>query len=208
LAEEPFSRLVERVAARTATPGGGSVAALVGALGTALSCMALRFSMKRKDAPAGEDSVLETLERGALEAAGRLSALADEDAAAFEALAQARKLPSGTPTEREARDVAVRAGIERSAVVPMRTAKLCRESMELLDGVIPVLNRNLATDAVSAALLLRAGARCAAWNVLVNLTGDSSAPARAFRDDVERLLARVAELEARATAFAQGAVSA
>jgi formiminotetrahydrofolate cyclodeaminase len=206
-AEEPFRGLLELVAARTPTPGGGSVAALAGAMGASLGCMAIRFSMKRKDAAPDQDSVLASLERGLLDAVQRLTALADEDAASYEAVRAARKLPQTTDAERAAREGSVSKASDAAAEVPLRTARVCREAMELLDGSLAALNPNLATDAASGAVLLRSGVRCAAWNVLVNLVGNSSPAAVARRQEVEQLLARSVELESRASADCERALS-
>jgi glutamate formiminotransferase/formiminotetrahydrofolate cyclodeaminase len=206
LGRESFDRLLERIAERTPTPGGGSVAALAGAMGGALGCMAVRFSTKRKESTPEQDAVLGTLERGLLEVAKQLTALADEDAAAFESVRAARKLPQTTDAERAARAEAIRSATVRSADVPRATAKLCREAMELIDGGLPALNPKLATDAASGAILLRAGARCAAWNVLVNLVGDETPAAIAARTELEKLLARTAELESRASTWTDHAL--
>jgi glutamate formiminotransferase/formiminotetrahydrofolate cyclodeaminase len=195
--------VLELLAARTPTPGGGSAAAFGGALGAALGCMAVRFSMKRKDSTPEGDAVLATLERGLLDIAARLTKLADEDAASFEAVRAARKLPEASDAERAQRETAIRSANERAVEVPLQSARLCREAMELLEGALTTLNRNLATDAASGAILLRAGARCAGWNVLVNLVGERSPTATAHRAEVERLLARTAELEASATAWTE-----
>ncbi len=202
----PFQQLVEQPAARTPTPGGATGAALAGALGAALGCMAVRFSLGKKGGPGEHDAVLAEIERGLLAAAAQLSELADADAASFEAVRSARKLPQGSAAEKAARSAAVAAAIDHSAAVPLQTAKSCREAMECLDGALTVLNPRLATDAGSGALLLRAGARCAAWNVLVNLVGDDTDGARARRAEVSRLLARAADLEVRIAAWTDAAL--
>jgi glutamate formiminotransferase/formiminotetrahydrofolate cyclodeaminase len=200
-AQAPFAKLLELIAARTPTPGGGTVAALAGALGGALGCMAVRFSAKRKDSTPEKDAVLATVEQGLLDVAARLSRLADDDAASFEAVRAARKLPQANAEEAAARDAALRDATAHSAAIPMQTAKLCKEAMELLDGVLPALNPNLATDAASGALLLRAGVRCAGWNVLVNLVGDPSSGAEARRSEIAKLSTRAEELETRVGAW-------
>jgi len=183
----PFHELVQQLAARTPTPGGGTGAALGGALGAALGCMAVRFSIGRKGQPVEHDAVLAKVEAGLLRIAGEFERLADEDAASFEAVRTARGLPKATPAE--------------------QTARLCREAMECLEGSLAALNTRLATDAGSGALLLRAGARCAAWNVLVNLVGDASPAAAARRGEVTKLLTRAAELEQRIVAWTDAALT-
>ena len=203
---QTFHALVEALAARTPTPGGGSGAALAGALGAALGCMAVRFSYGKKGEPGEHDAVLAKVDAALLAAAGALQQLADEDAASFEAVRTARKLPQSSPAEKAAREAAIAAATAHSAEVPLQTARVAREGMELIDGALSVLNVRLATDAGSGALLLRAGARAAAWNVLVNLVGDDSPAAQARRGEVAKLLARAEELERRAVAWTERAL--
>lgn len=195
-AEETFRALLDLVAARTPTPGGGSVAALCGSLGAALGCMAVRFSMKRKESTPEQDAVLATLERGLVGASERLNALADLDSDAFESLREARKRPQASEPERAARESALRAATARAAEIPLQTARLCREAMEMIAGALPALNARLATDVGSGILLLRAAGRCAGWNVRVNLAGESGPETDVLRSELDRLLARGGELEA------------
>lgn len=203
----PFHALVDSLAARTPTPGGGTGAALAGALGAALGCMAVRFSFGKKGEPGEHDPVLAKIEAALLAAAKALQELSDEDAASFEAVRSARKLPQASDAEKAARSAAIAAATAHSADVPLQTLRVAREAMELIDGALSVLNTRLATDAGSGALLLRAGARCAAWNVLVNLVGDSSAAAETRRGEVAKLLARAEELERRAVAWTDRALA-
>ena len=205
--QQSFTQLLEQIAARTPTPGGGSVAALAGALGSSLGCMAIRFSMKRKDSTPEQDAVLATLERGLLDLSGRLTALADDDATSFEEVRKARKLPQATPAEQSARESAVRSATEHAAEVPLQTARLAREGIELIEGSLSALNANLATDAASGVVLLRSAVRCAAWNVLVNLVGDTSPAATTRRAEIEKLQARAAELESRVVAWTEKALA-
>jgi formiminotetrahydrofolate cyclodeaminase len=204
--QESFEALVELIAARTPTPGGGTVAALAGALGAGLSCMALRFSLKRKDAPVEQDAVLGAVEAGLLDVVKRFEQLADDDSDAFEAVRSARKLPQATAPEKAARDAAIAVASAASAEIPLRTLRLARDGLELIDGVTSVLNKNLATDAASGAILLRGGARCAALNVDVNLVGDASERAAALRAEVVKLLARCDELEVRVVGWTRSAL--
>jgi formiminotetrahydrofolate cyclodeaminase len=202
--EESFEQLVLLIAARTPTPGGGTAAALAGALGAGLACMALRFSLKRKEGPAESDAVAGAVEGGLLDLVKRFEQLADADTDAFEAVRSARKLPQGSEAERAARESALATANAAAAEVPLSTLRLARDGLELIAGVTSVLNRNLATDAASGAILLRGGARCAALNVDVNLVGDGSERAAALRAEVARLLERCDELERSVVAWTRG----
>jgi formiminotetrahydrofolate cyclodeaminase len=202
--DEPFDQLVELIAARTPTPGGGTVAALAGALGAGLSCMALRFSLKRKEGPAEQDAVLGAVEAGLLDLVKRFEQLADDDSDAFESVRTARKLPQSSDAEKSARAAAIAAASAASAEIPLRTLRLARDGLELIEGVTSVVNRNLATDAASGAILLRGGARCAALNVDVNLVGDPSERAASLRAEVAKLLERCDALERNVMAWTRG----
>jgi len=204
--EEPFEQLVALIAARTPTPGGGTVAALAGALGAGLACMALRFSLKRKEAPPDQEAVLGAVERGLLDLVARFEQLADDDSDAFESVRTARKLPQTNDDETRSRAAAVAQASAASADVPLKTLRLARDGLELIEGVTSALNRNLATDAASGAILLRGEARCAALNVDVNLVGDASEWAAVLRAEVSRLLERCDELERGVVAWTRGAL--
>jgi formiminotetrahydrofolate cyclodeaminase len=166
--------------------------------------MALRFSLKRKEAPPEQEAVLGAVERGLLDLVTRFEQLADDDSDAFESVRSARKLPQTNDEEKRARAAAVAQASAASADVPLKTLRLARDGLELIEGVTSVLNRNLATDAASGAILLRGGARCAALNVDVNLVGDASERAAALRAEVSRLLERCDELERAVVAWTRG----
>ena len=199
--DETFESLIELVAGRTPTPGGGTVAALANALGAALACMAVRFSIGRKTSTPESDAVASALELNLVDLGQRFLRLADEDSDAFERVRSARKLPQTTPAEVAARATAIEAATQESAAVPLRTMRLARDGLEVLDGATGALNPNLATDAASGALLMRAGARCAALNVRVNLVGDDSPGATTLREEVETILLRCAAIEERVASW-------
>jgi formiminotetrahydrofolate cyclodeaminase len=204
---QSFADLLERIAAKTATPGGGTAAALAGAMGAALGVMAVRFSAGRKSSTPEQDAVLATVEAGLVRADQALRALADEDAAGDERVREARKLPKGTPQEVRTRSDAIAAANVLAVEVPWRTARVCRDALELLEGASAALNPSLATDAGSGGAFLQAAARAACWNVLVNLVGDRSADAASRRADVERLRERLQTVERRLQAWVDAALT-
>lgn len=203
---QSFASLLERIAAKTATPGGGTAAALAGAMGAALGVMAVRFSTGRKGSTPEQDAVLATVESGLVRADLALRTLADEDAAAYERVREARKLPKGTPQEERTRADAIAAANALAVEIPWRTARVCRDALELLEGATAALNPNLATDAGSGGTFLKAAARAACWNVLVNLVGDRGADATSRRADVERLRERLQAVEGRLQSWVDAAL--
>ena len=119
---------LEAVAAPTPTPGGGSAAALVGALSTALSRMVAGLAVGKK----GYEDVqgeLEGLRARGADLTTRLLALAEDDAAAYDAVLQAQRLPRGTDEERARRIDAVQAAYRRATEVPLETMGACLETL-------------------------------------------------------------------------------
>ena len=171
----------DQVAAATPTPGGGTVAAVVGALAAALSTMVANLTMGKKKYAASEAAMRDVRAR-AEAARRRLMGLARKDSEAFEAVLRARRLPDGTPDEAAARARAVAAAELEAARVPLETAEACLEVSELAGIAAKSGNVNAITDAGVASLLARAAGEGALLNVEINLKslGDS-----ADKSDVE-----------------------
>jgi formiminotetrahydrofolate cyclodeaminase len=170
---EPFGDMtVEGFTAALASgqpvPGGGSAAAVAASLAASLTSMVVRLSLDR---PAYEAHVL--LHRLALVASdaarARFLELADDDAVAYAAYREARRLPRETALEISARDAATRAAARASAAVPLAVVEACRHQLELVERLVGRTNPHASSDLDCAALLLEAAARAAAANVLVNL---------------------------------------
>ena len=180
--------LLKRLASSDPVPGGGSSAALAGAMGASLVSMVAALTVGR-DAYATVD--IEAREIGSAASALRdeLIALADEDSKAYQGYMDARRLPRQTDAERAARARAMEGTAVQSADVPMRTARVAMQALELAARIAPIGNRNAASDAGVAAQLASAAVRGAILNVRINLPylpADSPLRARTLRR-VERL---------------------
>jgi glutamate formiminotransferase/formiminotetrahydrofolate cyclodeaminase len=160
--------LLDRVAAGTPTPGGGSAAAFAAALAAALGCMVANLTLgKKKYAPVASD-MTEAL-RACESLRARLERRVEEDAAAFDAVLAARRMPQTTPDEIAARDAAMAQADRRATDVPMAVLGDCESLTAPLASVLEKGNPNSATDAGVAAALVAAAARGASFNVRVNL---------------------------------------
>jgi len=158
------SDLLDAVAARQPTPGGGAIAAVTVAMAASLGEMVLRYRIGRPDSAAHDDlhgEVLESL--GGLRS--RALALADTDATAFEHLSALWKLPADDQRRQAEWADAVAGAID----APQRVMAAGLTVLELLDRVSPTVGTNLGSDLAIAALLARSGVEAAAWNVRVNL---------------------------------------
>jgi glutamate formiminotransferase/formiminotetrahydrofolate cyclodeaminase len=159
---------LSNLASDSPTPGGGSVAALAGALGAALTSMVANLTIgKKKYADVQEDvqAILTKTEGLRLE----LSELMEEDAAAFDKVMVAMKLPKETHEEKAKRTEVMQAALVDAAMVPLAVAEKCVEVIALARVAAEKGNKNAVSDAGVAALMGRAGAHAAKLNVLINL---------------------------------------
>ena len=157
------------LASDSPTPGGGSVAALAGALGAALNSMVANLTIGKKkyvDVEAEMKDVLVKAEALRLE----LTQLVDEDANAFDKVMQAMKLPKETDEEKAARTAAMQTSLIDAATVPLAVMEKCVDVIRLSKAAAEKGNKNAVSDAGVAALMGRAGAHAARLNVLINLS--------------------------------------
>jgi glutamate formiminotransferase/formiminotetrahydrofolate cyclodeaminase len=182
---------VERLAAGTATPGGGAAAAYAGAMAAALVGMVARLTVGKKkyaDVEPQMQSVMDQADRLRAE----LTASVTADSAAFDAVMEAFRLPKQTPEQQAARGEAVEQAYVRAAEVPLRVARDAVATLGLAAVAAERGNVNALSDAGSAAYLAQAALSGAALNVRAN------AAAIKDRDTAGFWLREVAGLEARA----------
>jgi glutamate formiminotransferase/formiminotetrahydrofolate cyclodeaminase len=160
--------LLDRIAEATPTPGGGSVAALAGALGASLVQMVAGLTIGKKKYAAVEPAMKEVRAQ-AQGLRERLAALMRRDSDAFEAVLAAARLPKATPGEEEVRARSVQRATLEAARVPLATAGLAAQVAELAGRAARDGNANAVTDAGSAAWLARAAGEAALLNVQINL---------------------------------------
>jgi len=161
-------RFVDEVSSDSPAPGGGSVAALAGALAAGLSAMVANLTVGKKGYEEAWAELSDLAER-AQAVKDRLVKAVDADTEAFNAAMAAMRLPKATADEQAARNAALEAGYQQAARVPLDTAKACLEALRLSLVVAEKGNTNSASDAGVAALMARAGVEGAVLNVLINL---------------------------------------
>jgi formiminotetrahydrofolate cyclodeaminase len=158
----------EALASDAPTPGGGSAAAIAASLAASLTAMVARLSADRpRYAPYAETHAhaLKAAETARL----RFLELADEDAAAFAAFGEARRLPHETPEETATRATAVAASAIHAAEVPLDVVRRCHALVHEIESLSGRSNLNAASDLDVAALLVFAAARGAGANVIINI---------------------------------------
>ncbi|MDB5102059.1 MAG: methenyltetrahydrofolate cyclohydrolase [Cyanobacteria bacterium RYN_339] len=164
----PAHQLLERFAANDPTPGGGSASAFAGSLAAALARMVAGLTVGKKGY---EEASQEAAKLGqqAEGLQGKLARAVAEDAASFEAVMTAMALPKATDEEKEARKLAMQAGLKGATLAPMGVAQACLDTARLAHRLLGIGNKNACTDAAVAVLLACAGAEGALLNAAINL---------------------------------------
>lgn len=183
----------EETASESPAPGGGSVAAYMGALGAALGTMVANLSAHKSgwDERWKEFSDVADAGQALMQ---RLLSLVDEDTAAFNRIKAAMGLPKGTDSEKEQRAAAIEAATLYASQVPLKTARAAAEAFPLLRAMASDGNPASVTDAGVGALAARAAVRGAALNVRINAAG------LVDRAAADELIASARALEAEAAA--------
>ncbi len=159
---------LEEVASKSPTPGGGSVAALTGALAAGLASMVCRLTIGKKGYEESQDEMERLL--GEAEALReRLQELIREDAAAYDGVVEAFRMDKSTPGAKAARSEAIQQAMKGAARVPMETGERCRDLLTIAEQVADQGNVNALSDVGVAAHLALAGFHGARLNVEINL---------------------------------------
>ena len=183
----------EETASESPAPGGGSVAAYMGALGAALGTMVANLSAHKSGWDERWKEFSDAADSGQA-LMQRLLSLVDEDTAAFNRIKAAMSLPKGTDSEKEQRAAAIEAATLYASQVPLKTARAAAEAFPLLRAMASDGNPASVTDAGVGALAARAAVRGAALNVRINAAG------LADRAAADELIASARALEAEAAA--------
>jgi glutamate formiminotransferase/formiminotetrahydrofolate cyclodeaminase len=168
LAEKPIFQFMDELASSAPAPGGGSVAALAGAMGAALVSMVCNLTVGKKKYADVEEEIKAIL--GQSESLRQeLMSLLEEDVAAYTRVSEAMKMPRDTEEQKAAREEALEKALKEATKVPLRVAEACVKVMELCRPVAEKGNINAVSDAGVAVVMAEAGLRSAALNVLINL---------------------------------------
>jgi glutamate formiminotransferase/formiminotetrahydrofolate cyclodeaminase len=204
---ESVSAFAAAVASAVPAPGGGSVAAHVGALGAALAQMVAGLTVGRKKYVAVEPEMKEL----ALKAAAlgvELHKLVERDAKAYEAVTVAYKLPKDTDEEARIRADAIDRALVYAAQVPLETARACAKVAELAAAAADRGNTNAASDAGVAALIAEAACRGAVYNVRINVSSmTDKSRGREIAAEAEEVLRDANRHAAAATAAVERNIS-
>lgn len=161
---------LDELASPSPAPGGGSVAALSGALGAALTSMVCNLTIGKKKYAEVEDE-LKRVRQQSEDLRGQFTMLIDRDTAAFNKVMEAYGLPKDTEPQKALRSAAIREATKEATLVPLEVMKHCIDALALAQQVASKGNASAVSDAGVSALMLNAAAAGAALNVRINLNG-------------------------------------
>jgi len=166
--EEPLKTYTDALASGGPTPGGGSAAALVGALGAALNSMVANFTVGREKFAAVDAQVRELLAESERLRAD-LERLTQADTEAYSRVSAVGKMPRDTEDQKAARQEAMQEALKAAAQVPMEAVRACHRVLKIAAELLDSGNPNLVTDVGVAARFGLAAMECATLNAEINL---------------------------------------
>lgn len=189
LVDKTVHAFLQEVQSDSPAPGGGSVAALVGALGAALAVMVGNLtvgSAKYEEVHGEAKGLMEQL----TERLGNLEQDVDADTQAFNGVMAAYKLPKATDEEKTARSQAIQEALKGASRLPLAVAIDCKEVLVLSGKMLAIGNPNAASDAAVAGRMAHAAMWSAIYNVRINL---GSIKDTAFVADVTQQVSTIIE---------------
>lgn len=166
--KEPLEKYLRDAASGSATPGGGSVSALVGALGTTMASMSSNFTIGRERFKDVEPKVREILCR-CDNGREKLLDLMEDDIKSYRMVSEAYALPRSTEIEKGARTTAIQTALKEAMAVPLNTVRTCIAILEDVRELAEIANPNLISDVGVAAILTNAALSGGRLNVEINL---------------------------------------
>lgn len=193
LVDLTVKEFLDKVAGNDPVPGGGSIAALNGALASALAGMVAGLTIGKKGYEECQE-MMNQIQRLTAVQQQQFVADIDRDSEAYNRVFDCFKLPKATDEEKAARSAAIQEATQFAALVPMQVARNAYELMPLIADVARLGNRNAVTDACVAMMAARSAVLGALMNVRINL---GSLKDKTF---VEQMQAEADTLESKACA--------
>ena len=166
--EKTVKAFLDQAASNEPTPGGGSIAALNGAIAYSLTEMVANLSIGKEKYAAFENEFKELVDK-TITLRNDLMDDIDKDASSFDEVMKAFKLPKSTDDEKKARSKKIQEGYKYAASVPLSVATKIVESMDLIELAVKHGNKNAVTDGLVAMMNARTGVLSALLNVKINL---------------------------------------
>lgn len=166
--DKPLQNYLDELASSQPTPGGGSAAALSGAMGAGLASMVARLTLG-KDAYAAVQQEIEIISQQTERLRVRFQQLMQEDIEAYGRLSATFKLPRTTPEEKAARTEAIQKQLAEAALVPLEVAECAAELVQYCQRIAEIGNANVLSDIATGTALASSAGTGASWMVRTNL---------------------------------------
>lgn len=188
--EQSIEAFLDALASKTATPGGGSAAAIIGAMGAALVSMVCNFTVGRQGYGDVRDDMTKVLDKAETIRA-RLTGMVEDDIRVFEQVISAYRLPKDDDAQKARRAKAIQVALQEATDVPLACARACAEIIDLSVQAAETGNTNVISDAGVAVLAANAALRSAALNIYINIGNiKDKAFAESRQTELEELLRR------------------
>ncbi|OUW00431.1 MAG: methenyltetrahydrofolate cyclohydrolase [Betaproteobacteria bacterium TMED156] len=191
--EKPVNVFLNDLSSSSATPGGGSAAALIGSMGAALVSMVANLTKGKKKYESVEKEVLNVLDESELLRVSLQTAI-QSDVEAFNNVMAAYSLPKETDEEKTIRSSKIQNALRNAIDAPMECAKLSARVIPLCKTIAKIGNVNIISDAGVAVLAARAAFKSAELNVYVNASGLKDREFAESKIEEVRRLSRVIDL--------------
>ena len=166
--DKPVELFLDELASKASTPGGGSAAAIIGAMGAALISMVVNFTVGKKGYEAVDAEARDILDK-AEDLRKRLTDMIKADVDVFNRVMAAYGMPKETEEEKVARSGEIQAALKEATDVPLACARAAAEVIQLSQPIAEKGNKNVISDAGVAVLAGEAALRSAALNVYINI---------------------------------------
>ncbi len=191
---EPLETYLKDAASGKPSPGGGSVAALVGALATTMSSMSANFTTGKEKFKQYEPQLKKILEE-CEKSRETLLSLMEEDIKVYSGVSSAYALPKSTEAEQKLRSETIQKATIIAMEVPLKATMCCLYVLELTRELVDIANPNLISDVGVAGFLADAAFQCAKLNVAINLACIKN------QSLVEKVQSEISHAEKKAKSF-------
>lgn len=186
---------LKKTASNSPVPGGGSIAALGGAISASLLEMVANLTIGKKGYEEFEEEMKE-ISIAVLEYRNRLIADIDKDSNAYDAVMAAYRLPKSNDEERDRRSGAIQEALKNAVLVPLEVAKMGLDLIKLAGNIVRDGNKNAITDGAVAAMMARTALLSALFNVKINLSSiKDEAFVNEISDQVRDMEIKIQKLE-------------
>lgn len=193
LVQMKITDFLEELSSNSPAPGGGSISALAGSLGGALTAMVCRLTVGNSKY-AEVQSEVEAILAEADQLVGKLTNCVDADTEAFNKVMAAYKLPKAAEAEKLARSEAIQQAMVYATNLPLEVASCCLKVLAMAVRVLAIGNANAASDAAVAGLMAHAGLHGALYNVTINL---SSIKEQGYQEGIQAKMAHIIKEDER-----------